>query len=133
MDLDGRQRVQGLIARPAVYVHTNDKLRDLATVLVEESIGAALVRGRKGAIGVVSERDLARALAEGADPDRMTVEEIMSDELVTVAPTEELFDAVHRMLDAEVRHLPVLDGGAVVGMVSVRDALRVLVEEIERV
>ncbi len=131
MDLDGRMRVQGLVARPVVYVHPNDKLRALATTLVEESIGAALVRGPHGAIGLVSERDIARALADGADPDRVTVEQIMNDELVTVAPNDDLLDAVHRMHDAEVRHLPVMDGGVVSGIISARDALEALAEERE--
>jgi CBS domain-containing protein len=129
MDLDGRMRVQGLVARPVVYVHPNDKLQQLATTLVEESIGAALVRGPHGAIGLVSERDVARAIADGADPDRVTVEQIMTDELVTVAPNDDLLDAVHRMLEAEVRHLPVMDGGVVTGIVSARDALQALAEE----
>jgi predicted transcriptional regulator len=129
MDLDGRMRVQGLVARPVVYVHVNDKLRALATTLMEESIGAALVRGPHHVIGLVSERDIARAIAEGANPDRVTVEEIMSEELVTVAPNDDLLDAVHRMLDAEVRHLPIMEDGVVAGIVSARDALRALTEE----
>jgi predicted transcriptional regulator len=129
MDLDGKFRVQGLVTRPVVYVHINDTLRHLATTLVEESIGAALVRGPHGAIGLVSERDVARALADGADPDRTKVEDIMNEELVTVAPTDDVYDAVHRMLDAEVRHLPVVDDKVTVGMVSVRDALRALVQQ----
>jgi predicted transcriptional regulator len=129
MDLDGRMRVQGLVARPVVYVHPNDKLRKLTTTLVEESIGAALVRGPHGAMGLVSERDVARAIAEGADPDRVTVEEIMSDELVTVDPNDDILDAVHTMLEAEVRHLPVMHRGAVTGIISARDALHALAEQ----
>jgi signal-transduction protein with cAMP-binding, CBS, and nucleotidyltransferase domain len=77
----------------------------------------------------VSERDVTRALAEDADPDTMKVEDIMSDELVTVAPNDEVYDAVHRMLEAEVRHLPVVDDGVTTGMVSARDALQALVRE----
>jgi predicted transcriptional regulator len=129
MDIDGRYRVQGLVARPVVYVHVNDTLRHLATTLVEESIGAALVRGPHGAMGLVSERDVTRALAEDADPDTTTVEDIMSDELVIVAPNDDLYDAVHRMLDAEVRHLPVVEDGVPTGMVSARDALQALVSD----
>jgi len=133
MDLDGKNRVQRLAQRPAVYVHTNDSLRRVASVLVDESIGAALVRGAHGAIGLVSERDIVRALADGATPDRATAEEVMSDELLTVAPSDDLIDAVHRMLDNEVRHLPVVEDGVAFGMLSARDALRALVEETETV
>jgi CBS domain-containing protein len=132
MDLDGKDRVQRLAQRPAVYVHPNDSLRRVAAVLVEESIGAALVRGPHHAIGLVSERDIVRALADGGDPDRMTAEEVMAEELVTVAPTDDLLDAAHRMLDSEVRHLPVIEDGVAFGMLSARDALRALVDERER-
>ena len=131
MDFDGRNRVQRLTQRPAVYVHTNDTLRRAASVLTEESIGAALVRGTHGAIGLVSERDIARALAEGGAPDRTTAEDIMADELITVAPGDQLATAIHRMLDAEVRHLPIVEDGVAAGMISARDALRALLEETE--
>ena len=133
MDLDGKNRVQRLAQRPAVYVHTNDSLRRVASVLVDESIGAALVRGAHGAIGLVSERDIVRALADGATPDRTTAEDVMSDELLTVAPSDDLLEAVHRMLDNEVRHLPVVEDGVAFGMLSARDALRALAEATEKV
>lgn len=131
MDLDGKDRVQRLVARPAVYVHANDSLRRLATVLREEAIGAALVRGAHGAVGLVSERDLVQAVADGANLDRTTVADVMQEDLVTVDPQDDLLASVHRMLDAEVRHLPVVEDGVAYGMVSARDMLRALAEEIE--
>ena len=128
MDLDHDTRAQALVTRPVVYVHPNDTLRRLAETFVEESIGAALVRGPHGAIGLVSERDVVRAIAEGADPGRMRVDEIMNEEVITIAPNDDLLDAAHEMLDAEVRHLPIVEDGVVGGMLSARDALRALVE-----
>jgi signal-transduction protein with cAMP-binding, CBS, and nucleotidyltransferase domain len=130
MDIDGKDRVQRLVTRPVAYVHANDSLRDVAIALMEESIGAALVRGPHGAIGLVSERDIARAVAEGANVDRTRADEIMAEELITVAPGDDLIDAVHRMLDAEVRHLPVMEDGVATGMISARDALRAVSEEL---
>jgi CBS domain-containing protein len=130
-DLDHRDRVQRLVRRPAVYVHPHDSLRRLATVLVEESIGAALVRGAHGAVSLVSERDVVRALSEGAHPDRTTVADVMAEELVVAAPGDDLLAAVHRMLEAEVRHLPVVEDGIAYGMISARDALRALADELE--
>lgn len=128
MDLDHDTRVQALVARPVVFVHPNDTLRQLAVMFVEESIGAALVRGAHGTIGLVSERDIVSAIADGANPSRRTVSDIMSDDLVTVAPDDDVLDAAHRMLEAEVRHLPIMEHGVAAGMVSARDALRALVD-----
>ena len=131
MDIDGKDRVQRLVNRPVVYVHANDSLRRVALTLVEESIGAALVRGPHGAIGLISERDIARALADGAAPDRTTAADVMAEELVTAAPGDDLLVAVHRMLDAEVRHMPVMEHGVPMGMISARDALRAVTDELE--
>ena len=131
MDIDGKDRVQRLVARPAVYVHANDTLRRVAMTLIEESIGAALVRGPHGAIGLISERDIARAVAERVNLDRTTAEEVMVTELATITPNDELLDAAHRMLDNEVRHLPVVEDGVAYGMLSARDVLRALADERE--
>jgi CBS domain-containing protein len=124
VDLDGRHRVQSLMTRTAVYVHGNDTLRDAAQTLVEESVGAALVRGPHGLIGLVSERDLVRAVADGASAARTPVSDVMSVDLVTAAPNDELLDVVRRMFDAEIRHIPVMEDGTPVGMISMRDALQ---------
>jgi CBS domain-containing protein len=131
MDFDGKDRVQRLVARPPVYVHANDTLRRVAETFVEESIGAALVRGPHGAMGLVSERDIVRALAEGGAADDTTAEDVMAEELVTCAPDDEIRVVVHRMLDAEIRHIPIMEDGVATGMVSARDALRALLEETE--
>ena len=128
MQLDGTTFVHQLVARPAVYVHPNDTLRRLSLTFAEESIGAALVRGPHGLIGLVSERDVVCALADGVDPDRATVETIMNEDLLTIGPNDDLLEAVHLMLDAEVRHLPVMEDGVAGGMISARDALRALAE-----
>lgn len=128
MDLDHDTRVQALVARPVVYVHPNDTLRQLTVTFVEESIGAALVRGPHGTIGLVTERDIVRAIADGASTSRTTVEQVMSEDLITVGPNEDLLTAAHLMLEAEVRHLPIMENGVAAGMVSARDALRALVE-----
>ena len=128
MDLDFDTRVQALVTRPVVYVHPNDTLVTLAETFMAESIGAALVRGPHGTIGLVSERDIVRALSEGASPARTTVSEIMSEELVTLGPNDDVLDAAHTMLDAEVRHLPIIEDGVAGGMVSARDALRALLD-----
>jgi CBS domain-containing protein len=129
VDLDGRHRVQGIVTRPAVFVHANDTLKQVAQMLIDESIGAALVRGPHGVIGLISERDLVRAIADGVPLARTPVEDVMTTDLVTATPHDELIDVVHRMLDAEVRHLPVVEDGVAYGMVSVRDALRSLADD----
>jgi signal-transduction protein with cAMP-binding, CBS, and nucleotidyltransferase domain len=122
MSLDTSDMVESLITRPAVFVHLDDTLRQLAVTLTEESIGAAVVRGTNP-LALVSERDVVRALAEDGDPDTTTVSDIMTEDVAVAAPTDPIADVVARMLSNEIRHMPIADDGAVIGFVSARDAL----------
>jgi signal-transduction protein with cAMP-binding, CBS, and nucleotidyltransferase domain len=119
--------VRSLITRPAVFVHLDDTLRALALTLTEESIGAAVVRGTDP-LGLVSERDVVAALSDGADPDRTRVREIMTEDVAVAASTDIVYDVVGRMLDNEIRHIPVMEDGLVIGVISARDTLQRLAD-----
>jgi CBS domain-containing protein len=100
-----------------------DPLVDAATTMAENEIGCLPVFRGEELIGIVSERDLVRAIAEDADVAVTTVDQYMSTEPVTIEAEAALRDAAHRMLEAGVRHLPVTEAGVVIGMVSIRDVL----------
>lgn len=102
-------------------------VRDAAVELHEEQVGALIVRDVRGVMGVVTEVDLVRALAEGADPDHDRVREVMSDAVVTVAEGASLLEAAERMAEHHIRHLLVIDADRQpVGVISARDLLAVL-------
>lgn len=116
-------------ARPAVMVRADDTLRAVARQLWEAGVGAAVVPGEGTAIaGVISERDVVAQLAVGADPDLVTAAEAMSRNVVSAQPADPVLDVVFLMLDAGVRHIPVVadDLDQLVGVVSMRDLLRPL-------
>jgi len=119
-----RDSVTSLTTRPPVFVDSQATLREVAVLLEREGIGVAIVGS--GA-GIVSERDIVRALAEGADPDRERAGNIDTLEIVTIDPAAPIDAALNEMLDSEIRHLPILRDGNVVGVISLRDALRALV------
>jgi CBS domain-containing protein len=75
---------------------------------------------------ILSERDIVHALADGADPDQIRVLDVMSKEPRYLTAGEDVAGAVDVMLDVGVRHLPVLDEGDVVGIVSMRDLMGLL-------
>jgi signal-transduction protein with cAMP-binding, CBS, and nucleotidyltransferase domain len=120
--------VRMLAKRPAVHVQREATLRAVAETLANESIGAVLVRHTEPP-GLVSERDVVRALAEGADPDQERAGDVMTEDVASLAPDATLAHAVRTMLDNEIRHLPVLEDGVTVGMVSARDVLAALAGE----
>jgi CBS domain-containing protein len=130
------EAVRSLVKRPPVVVHPESTLRAVAEILSEESIGAVVVRGSRPpgapgshAEGVVSERDIVQALADGLDPDTTRAEDVMTMDLASAAPNETVLTVAARMLDNEIRHLPVTEDGVVVGVVSERDALRIFVDQ----
>lgn len=120
-------KVENLEFGAPVFVPHDETLRKVAHMLWVENIGAVVVRDERGTVGIISERDLIAKVAQGADLDRMTAEEIMTKYMVAAKGGDTLSDAAYQMLDQGIRHLPVVDDEArVVGMVSVRDLLRPL-------
>jgi CBS domain-containing protein len=103
-------------------------LRTAVDAMVADGLGLLVVTGASGPTGVISERDIVAAVAEDLVLDEERVKDHCSDEIVGVDFDATVEDAARGMSDAEIRHLAVTREGQVVGVVSVRDVLRVLVE-----
>ena len=104
---------------------------EAAAVMKAENVGAVLVRDDRGRLlGVLSERNLALAIAtRGARLFRSRVGELMSVAGATAAPEDAIRDVVRMMTERRARHMPVLDGESVVGIVSVGDLLKARLAE----
>ena len=115
----------GMVMRsPVVTVQARATLRDAASLLRDADVGTLAVTDGQGVIGVVSERDVTRAIADGADPDEIWVADVMSAEPRYVTTGDRVATAREVMLAAGIRHLPVLEEAELVGIVSMRDLLR---------
>jgi CBS domain-containing protein len=99
----------------------DDTLLDAAGRMHTYQIGALPVYEQHRLIGIVTERDLVAALAEGADPATTLVTDYMTDRPICAAPGDDLTAAARRMAELGVRHLPVVEGQQLVGMLSMRD------------
>jgi CBS domain-containing protein len=100
---------------------STDTLRSAAERMWRQQTGSLLVMDGDRLAGIITERDVLRAVALGADPATATVDEAMTAEVFTVGPDMPLRDAAREMAVRWIRHLPVEDGGRLVGMVSMRD------------
>lgn len=99
-------------------------VRTAAQRMTEKNIGAAAVVDSGKLAGIFSERDImARVVAKGLDPENTTVGGVMSKDLVVADPGDQLYDALQKMYSIRARHLPVVDNGKLVGMISIRDLL----------
>ena len=109
-----------------VAVDGDATLRSAARSLNEAAVGTVVIMDGRRVSGILSERDVVRALAADADPDRSAVAEAMSSSPRYATPHDELQTGMDIMLAAGIRHLPVLDDGELVGIVSMRDLARYL-------
>ena len=101
-------------------------VRTAAERMTEVNIGAVAVVEKGTLTGVFSERDImSRVVAKGLNPDSTEVSDVMSRELMVAAPTEDVLSAIQKMHSIGSRHLPVVDEGKLVGMLSIRDLLEV--------
>jgi CBS domain-containing protein len=116
--------------REVYHVHCDQTIREVARYLTERRVGAVAVLEGDRLVGIVSERDImSRVVAPGLDPDRITVREIMSRDLVVAAANESHEDGLRKMKQAGCRHLPVVQGDRLVGMCSQRDLLQIDLSE----
>jgi CBS domain-containing protein len=100
-------------------------LRDAAVAMAARRVGAAVVIDpEQPGPGIVTERDILQSIAAGEDPDGETVSDHLSSDLVFAAPDWSLERAAEAMVRGRFRHLVVVDGGTMVGILSMRDIVR---------
>lgn len=100
-------------------------VREAAKRMVDRKVGAAIVEDPDAqGPGILTERDVLRAIAGGADPDTTEVGDFLTRDAVVAHPDMSLEQATNTMLDGGFRHLVVVEGRRTVGVVSVRDVLR---------
>lgn len=112
--------------REVFTVSPDASLVEAARTLTEHKVGAAVVvNGGREPVGVFSERDLARAVARsGAAALSEPVSSVMSTRLVTAAPSATIDELMGQMTDRRVRHILIMDEGALAGVVSIGDVVK---------
>lgn len=111
-------------------VNPGHSLRDAATAMARRGVGAAVVIDpEQPGPGIVTERDILQSIARGQDPDSESVSDHLSADLTFAAPDWSLERAAEAMVRGGFRHLVVVDGGKMVGILSIRDILRVWVSD----
>jgi CBS domain-containing protein len=114
-------QVRDVMTPATVTESRTDSLRAAAARMWREQTGSLLVTEGGRLAGIITERDVLRAVALGADPDRSSVDEVMTAEVFSVSPDTQLQEAAREMATRWIRHLPVVADGAILGMVSMRD------------
>jgi len=114
-------QVQDVMTQATVTESAADSLRSAAERMWREQTGSLLITDDGQLTGIITERDVLRAVALGADPDRSSVDEVMTAQPFTVPPQMPLQEAAREMAVRWIRHLPVVADGRLLGVVSMRD------------
>ena len=125
---EGLVRLGDLIGGSTEVCSGDLSLRDAAQGMVAGEMGSMGVLTGGKLVGIITERDLMKAIARGADPDTAIVEEWMTSTVDTFSPHVEVEEAALWLMETGYRHLPVVDGDRLVAVLSIRDVLAAVVD-----
>lgn len=115
-----------------VSVRPDDSVQVAIGRMMEEHVGSVAVCDQSRLVGIFTERDVLRLASEGTAFGDVRVADVMTRSPLTVSPDVSIGDAARLMGERRVRHLPVVEGEMVVGMIGIRDVMRMLVERVWR-
>lgn len=113
-----------IMSRDVLATSADASVARSAAAMLKARVGSAVVMDGAYLVGIFTERDVVRAAASGLDPGSSPVSEWMTPDPVTASPDIEAEEAAETMMSQGFRHLPVVEGNSVLGIVSLRDILR---------
>jgi len=132
--LSGRlltDRVGDLPLAPPIVVSPETTVAEAVRKMREEKHGCVLVVEDSELVGIFTEKDLlSRILRKGADAEKVQVGKVMTTDPITLRPGDPPAFAIHNRVERDLRHLPVVEGGALLGFISVRHLLRYIHEDV---
>lgn len=121
-------KISEIMTKAAVIDSADDTLAEAAAKMWSQQTGSLLVMDGERLVGIVTERDVLKAVGGGLDPSKLPLKDVMTTDVITIAPQTRLKEAAKLMAEKWIRHLPVVDGGRVVGIISQRDLTGILAE-----
>jgi CBS domain-containing protein len=122
------EQVSAIMSTKVVTAKSHEKVSLVLRTMVRQKIGSIIVVEKGKPVGILTERDITRRIARGQNLRTMAVKNAMSKPLVTIAPSMEIWKAVEVMVRDDIRRLPVIDNGKLVGMVTERDMMYWLIK-----
>ncbi len=101
-------------------------LQECAKIMSEQHVGAVLVRDKGNLLGVITEQDIVRkSVIHNDKPSVRVAKEIMEKEIHTIEPEKDIFDALIKMKEMNIRHLPVVSNNELIGLLTLKDVLKI--------
>ena len=119
-------KVHDCMTTKPVSVSSTASLEECAKVMASNHVGALVIKDGHKSKGLITEQDIVRkALAKGINPLTKKVKDFMETDLITINPDDDIYDALIKMRDSNIRHLPVVDNGEMVGLLTLKDVLKI--------
>ncbi len=127
------------MTRNPVVVSPEITLDKCAKLMKQKHVGALLIKEGDNVVGIATEQDIVRkAVLKDWKPSKVKIKDVMERKLLTISSSEDVFEAISMMRDYNVRHLPIIENGKFIGLVTAKDILKIepdlfelLVEKIE--
>ena len=113
-----------------VIVRPDDEVGVAIARMLEENVGSVAVCEDHKLVGIFTERDVLRLAGDGRDFHAVPVGDVMTRKLYVVAPDDDLLAVAHLMQDKRIRHVPVVQGENLLGILGIREVLRILLERV---
>ncbi|EHI48381.1 CBS-domain-containing membrane protein [SAR116 cluster alpha proteobacterium HIMB100] len=125
--------ISKILSRDCITVQHDETLRSVATTLKNNKIGAVPVLDGSGAlVGILSERDLVQSLPQKIDLDTHLAADLMTTDLIVTSPEVSSSDLMKLMTDHKIRHIPIISEDGFLGIVSIGDVVKRLLEKLEQ-
>jgi len=124
------QILQGKSINALFSVGSGETVLDALKLMAEKNIGAVLVVDNDELMGIFSERDYARKIVlKGRHSDDTLVRDVMTSNVITIEPEQRLEDCMQIMSDKHIRHLPVVEAGKLIGIISINDVVTAIIRD----
>ena len=125
--------ISKILSRDCITVQHDETLRGVATKLKNNKIGAVPVLDGSGAlVGILPERDLVQSLPQKIDLDTHLAADLMTTDLIVTSPEVSSSDLMKLMTDHKIRHIPIISDDGFLGIVSIGDVVKRLLEKLEQ-
>ena len=123
---DQDYKVAEFMNKDLVEVTQGTTVKNCAGVMAAERVSSAIVTEDNAIVGIVTEKDLTRKIvAKGMDSNKILVKDIMTTDVLTIEPSASLYDAIVKLGNKKIKHLPVVNDNVVVGLITAMDILRI--------
>src|SRR3989344_5159354 len=119
-------KVYDCMTTKPISVPSDTNLQECAKVMAKNHVGALVIKDNHQSRGVITEQDIVRkVIAKGINPLTKKVKDFMAKKLLTISPNDDIYEALIKMRDSNIRHLPVVDKGAMDGLLSLKDFFKI--------